>query len=212
MSSTVIPLPPQIVIPAAVASVVTTTLQVETTPVSEPGVSKSITSRFYHHPRQQVNLQTKNPYVGAATSAGTSIVTSNVSMGSLPAAQFSSAPFTASLKGKPTHNNVMPNGSTMLAHPAGNLHTAGARCLGNLQPCYNGTSTTGNQPISVWRPSLNLRSAAILTGFTGQKLYEFSMGSTSSVGNHSSIYYNPLSEKALTSDGHQVSPGFTVSH
>ena len=207
MSLTVIPIPPQIVISAAPASVVTTTLQVETTPVSEPGVSKSITSNFYHHPRQQVNLQTKNPYVGAATSAGTSIVTSNVSMGSLPAAQFSSAPFTASLNGpSDDSNNVMPNGSTMLAHPSG------AACLGNQQPCYNGTSTTGNQPLSVWGPSRNLRSASILVGFTGRKLYEFSMGSTSSVGNHSSIYYNPLSEKALTSDGHQVSPGFTVSH
>jgi hypothetical protein len=101
----------------------------------------------------------------------------------------------------------------MISYPSGNLPpNSRAACLGNQQPCYNGTSTTSNQPLSAWRPSLNRRSAAILTGFTGQKLYEFSMGSTSSVGNHSSIYYNPLSEKALTSDGQQVSPGFTVSH
>tara|TARA_R110002074_G_scaffold359180_1_gene531719 strand:+ start:1490 stop:2113 length:624 start_codon:yes stop_codon:yes gene_type:complete len=207
MSLTVIQRPPQIVIPAAAASVVTTTLQVETTQAPDARVPKSIKSKFYHHPRQHVNLQTKNPYVGAATSAGTSIVSSNVSMGSLPAAQFSSTPFKDSLI-VPTNgsNNVMPNGSTMLAHPPGTL------CLGNQQPCYTGTSTTGNQPLSAWRPSLSLRSSSILVGVTGQKLYEFSMGTTNSVSNHSSIYYKPLSEKAFTSDGHQVSPGFTVSH
>jgi len=205
MPLTVIPIPPQIVISAAEASVVTTTLQVETTPsASDARVPKYIKSNFYHHPRQQVNLQTKNPYVGAATSAGTSIVTSNVSMGSLPSAQFSSTPFLDSASG-PTglSNNVMPNGSTMISYPSGNLPTSGAACLGNQQPCYTGTSTTGNQP---------LFKKALLIGLTGQKLYEFSMGSSNSVGNHSSIYYNPLSEKALTSDGHRVSPGFTMSH
>ena len=198
-------IPPQIVIPAAIASAVTTTLQVETTSAaSDARVPKSITANFYHHPRQQINLQTKNPYVGTATSAGTSVVTSNVSMGSLPSAQFSSTPFLDSVGGPAGgSNNVMPNGSTMLGHPSGNLPTSGAACLGNQQPCYTGTATTGNQP---------LFKKALLIGLTGQKLYEFSMGSKTSVGNHSSIYYNPLSEKALTSDGHQVSPGFTVSH
>jgi len=91
----------------------------------------------------------------------------------------------------------------MLGHPTGNLLSSGAACLANQQPCYNGTATTDNQP---------LFKKALLIGLTGQKLYEFSMGSKTSVGNHSSIFYNPLSEKALTSDGHQVSPGFTVSH
>jgi len=201
MSST----PPQIVIPAAVASVVTTNLQVETTQLpADTRVPKSITAVFYQHPPQQVNQQTKNPYVGGAISAGSSVVTSNISMGSLPSAQFSSTPFTDSVGGPAGgSNNAMPNGSTMLGHPSGNLLTSGAACLGNQQPCYNGTATTSNQP---------LFKKALLIGLTGQKLYEFSMGSKTSVGNYTSIYYNPLTEKALTSDGHQVSPGFTVSH
>lgn len=209
--------PPQpIVIPAAVASVVTTKLQVETTPLAvDTRIPKYISAVFYTHPVQQVNQQTKNPYVGAATSAGTSIVTSNVSMGSLPTAQFSSKPFTDSV-GAATgdFNNAMPNGSTMLAHPGGNALAHGLACLSNQKPCYNGTSTTDNQPVSILRPSLSppTRSASVLVGLTGQKLYEFSMGSTNSVSNHSGIYYNPLTEKAVTSDGYKVSPGFTVSH
>jgi hypothetical protein len=205
MSLTVIPIPPQIVIPAAVASVVTTNLQVETTPaVSDAKVPKYITAKFYKHPNQQINHQDKNPYIGAAASAGTSIVTSNVSMGSLPSAQFAYKPFKDSIIG-PTKdsNNVMPDGSTMVGHPGGDLLASGSACLGNQQPCYDGTSTTGNQPIF---------RKEILVGLTGQKLYHFRMGSTNSVGNHSSIYYNPLTEKALTSDGYKVSPGFTVSH
>jgi hypothetical protein len=110
----------------------------------------------------------------------------------------------------------MPDGSTMIAAPNGPL--SGNNCMDNKKPCYTGTSasgfvketiagvvtyTYGNQP--VFRKSE-------LIGLTGQKQYHFSMGSTNSVSNHSSIFYNPLIEKALTSDGHQVSPGFTVSH
>jgi len=212
MSLTVIPIPPQIVIPAAVASVVTTTLQVETTPaVSDARVPKYIAAKFYKHPQQLINHQTKNPYIGAAASAGTSIVTSNVSMGSLPSAQFSSkrfaeyaaASFIPYLSISGDSDNAMPDGSTMLGHPTGTLLTSGAACVGNQQPCYNGTATGGYQP--TFRKE-------VLVGMTGQKLYHFSMGSTNSVGNHSSIYYNPLTEKALTSDGYKVSPGFTVSH
>ena len=212
MSLTVIPIPPQIVIPAAVASVVTTTLQVETTPaVSDAKLPKYIAAKFYNHPQQQINHQTKNPYVGAATSAGTSIVTSNVSMGSVPSAQFSSKRFVqyaaasnlplVSISGD--SDNAMPDGSTMLGHPTGTLLTSGAACVGNQQPCYKGTSTGGYQP--------TFRKAE-LVGMTGQKLYHFAMGSNNNVSNHTSIYYNPLSEKAQTSDGHRVSPGFTVSH
>jgi len=198
MSSTVI-------IPTAIASAVTTTLQVETTPsVSDERVSKYISANFFTHPGQQLNNQTTNPYIGAAASAGTSIVTSNISMGSLPSAQFSSKPFTQSVGGPAGgSNNVMPNGSSMLGHPTGNLLSSGAACLANQQPCYNGTATTANQPVF---------KKALLIGLTGEKLYDFSMGSTKNVSNHSGIYYNPLSEKALTSDGHRVSPGFTVSH
>jgi hypothetical protein len=210
---------PTLVIPAAIASVVTTNLNIEQSFLpKESKVTKKMTVNFFNHPLQKVDHQTTNPYIGAAATAGTSISTSNVSLGSLPSAQFSSKPFL----GAPTnsHNsssNVMPDGSTMLAAPNGPL-LSGDNCMDNKKPCYTGTSasgfvketvggvvtyTYGNQPVF---------PKAELIGLTGQKQYHFSMGSTNNVGNHSSIFYSPLIEKALTGDGHQVSPGFTVSH
>jgi len=197
----------EIVIPTSLASVVTTNLQLENdSNLTDASAVKYISSSFFNHPSRRANHQTTNPYIGAAASSGASIVTSNVSFGSLPAAQLSYQPFDENSDGKgPTGdpNNVMPNGSTMIGYPSGNLPTSGAACQGNQQPCYDGTSTNGNQPI--------FRKAELI-GLTGQNLYHFSMDSSKSVSNHSSIFYNTLIEKALTNDGHQVSPGFTVSH
>jgi len=197
----------EIVIPTSLASVVTTNLQLENdSNLTDASAVKYISSSFFNHPSRRANHQTTNPYIGAAASSGASIVTSNVSFGSLPAAQLSRKPFDENSDGKgPTSdpNNVMPNGSTMIGYPSGNLPTSGAACQGNQQPCYDGTSTNGNQPI--------FRKAELI-GLTGQNLYHFSMDSSKSVSNHSSIFYNTLIEKALTNDGHQVSPGFTVSH
>lgn len=217
MSLTVIPIPPQIVIPAAVASVVTTTSQIETTPlIVDTRVPRNMSSSFFTRENQSVNHQQTNPFVGASTSAGISIKTSNVSMGSLPESQFSSTPYVVSSSDTgPSRgsNNVMPDGSTMVVYPD-------SQCKGdNKRPCYTGVSTAGfvTQKGGEWAGSLVYGNQPVfrkevLIGLTGQHLYHFSMGSTKSVSNHTSIYYNPLTEKALTGDGHRVSPGFTVSH
>jgi len=68
--------------------------------------------------------------------------------------------------------------------------------------------TVSNDPPSV---DVNL-DAPRLNSTSGQDMYTFSMNNTTLAQNfNTTMYYNAFAQKALTSDGHRVIPGATIS-
>ena len=78
---------------------------------------------------------------------------------------------------------------------------------GNENPRELGVQVSNNPPtvdVNLDAPRLNLLS--------GQDMYTFSMNNTTLAQNfNTTMYYNAFTQKALTSDGHRVIPGATIS-
>ena len=176
-----------------------------------------------------------NPFAGAAATRGNIVATSNASIGAMPTPQLSSYFYNNSRTWYDTSQNNDDAGNTgVTGPPVGNYLSGGSTAqIGPAQidkaavaagaPLLNtGYSYTnpGNEnarelavQVSNDPPTIDVNLDAPRLNLTsGQDMYTFSMNNATLAQNfNTSMYYNTFVQKALTSDGHRVIPGATIS-